>query len=356
MIYLIDLEYVETRYTAQWKTHLPQILADKTAQNVTVIEGPELESDMSSGSFLDFGATNIYKSAQTAQISQFFKNDEIKDGDHFLFADAWHPGIINLKYMADLLDKDITIHALWHAGSYDPHDFLGRKIGNKPWVRHTELAFFDAIDKNYFASSFHINMFVNTLFPNLGHSAIDYVNNKIVRTGWPMEYLQEQLSFSSGYKKENLILFPHRLAPEKQLDIFNDLAMELPQYEWYICQGNNLTKGEYHQLLYRAKMVFSANLQETLGISCYEILCAEGMPVVPNRLSYEEMYEDNFLYPSEWTKDWKSYQEHKEDLKTKIVNLMESYDSNQVKDDIWNNRAMLEEQYFSATNLYKEFI
>ena len=132
--------------------------------------------------------------------------------------------------------------------------------------------------------------------------------------------------------------------------------MELPQYEWYICQGNNLTKGEYHQLLYRAKMVFSANLQETLGISCYEILCAEGMPVVPNRLSYEEMYEDNFLYPSEWTKDWKSYQKHKEDLKTKIVNLMESYDSNQVKDDIWNNRAMLEEQYFSATNLYKEFI
>ena len=103
-------------------------------------------------------------------------------------------------------------------------------------------------------------------------------------------------------------------------------------------------------------MVFSANLQQTLGISCYEILCAEGMPVVPNRLSYEEMYEDNFLYPSEWTKDWKSYQKHKEDLKTKIVNLMESYDSNQVKDDIWNNRAMLEEQYFSATNLYKEFI
>ena len=39
MIYLIDLEYVETRYTAQWKTEFPQALADKTGTDVTIIEG-----------------------------------------------------------------------------------------------------------------------------------------------------------------------------------------------------------------------------------------------------------------------------------------------------------------------------
>mgnify|MGYP001217151693 CR=1 FL=1 len=41
MIYLIDLEYVETRYTAQWKTEFPQQIADQTEQDITVIEGPE---------------------------------------------------------------------------------------------------------------------------------------------------------------------------------------------------------------------------------------------------------------------------------------------------------------------------
>ena len=40
--------------------------------------------------------------------------------------------------MAELLGVDITIGGLWHAGSYDPQDFLGRLIGDKPWVRHAE--------------------------------------------------------------------------------------------------------------------------------------------------------------------------------------------------------------------------
>ena len=40
MIYLFDLEYVETRYTAQWKTELPQKIADTTGSDVTIIAGP----------------------------------------------------------------------------------------------------------------------------------------------------------------------------------------------------------------------------------------------------------------------------------------------------------------------------
>ena len=58
MIYLIDLEYVETRYTAQWKTELPQSIADETGDSVTIIEGDYVESDVTSGTFLDFSATN----------------------------------------------------------------------------------------------------------------------------------------------------------------------------------------------------------------------------------------------------------------------------------------------------------
>ena len=61
-------------------------------------------------------------------------------------------------------------------------------------------------------------------------------------------------------------------------------------------------------------MVFSANLQETLGISCYEGALAGAIPMVPDRLSYSEMYADGFKYPSEWTESWDSYLKYKDQL------------------------------------------
>ena len=350
MIYLFDLEYVETRYTAQWKTEFPQSIADATGNDVTIIEGPaDIAGEPTPGAFLDFAGTNIYKSAQVAQMSMFFREGKVKDGDHFVFADAWHPGILQLKYMLELLQIKGTIHALWHAGSYDKHDFLGRLIGNKPWVRLTEQALFHSIDKNYFASNFHIELFLNTFGEDCA------IQEKIVRTGWPMEYLTPVLQADTvGTEKKDLILFPHRNAPEKQLNIFEDLQKELPQYNFINCQEHKLNKKDYHKLLGEAKMVFSANLQETLGISCYEILRTGGIPFVPNRLSYSEMYEDKFLCPSEWTETWKTYQEHKEEIKERIIYLMDNFNGNDIQGTINTNRDMLEEQYFSATNLYQE--
>jgi hypothetical protein len=103
-------------------------------------------------------------------------------------------------------------------------------------------------------------------------------------------------------------------------------------------------------------MVFSANLQETLGISCYEILMAGGMPLVPNRLSYVEMYEDIFKYPTQFTKDWKGYQDNKSILLGKIETMMENFNSPEIQGAIKSNRDTLKTQYFSATNIYQELM
>ena len=37
-------------------------------------------------------------------------------------------------------------------------------------------------------------------------------------------------------EKRDLIVFPHRIAPEKQPEIFRDLADSMKQYEFIICQ------------------------------------------------------------------------------------------------------------------------
>jgi hypothetical protein len=286
-VFLVDLEAVESRYTGQWKTHVPKLL-EEAGHNVRVIEGPgDIPSATTPGAFLNFGGTNIYKSRQVEEFSRLFTDGSVHDGDHFIFTDAWHPGIINLKYMSELLGIKVTIHALWHAGSYDPQDFLGRLIGDANWVRHTEHAFFESIDHNYFATDFHIDMFCENLLgmdlakERDGQLAIWKYQKKIVRTGWPMEYMSDTLNEYKGLAKRDLVLFPHRIAPEKQVDIFKDLAKSLPQFDWVVCQEQELSKDQYHKLLGESKMVFSANLQETLGISCYEGAVVDSVPFVP---------------------------------------------------------------------------
>jgi len=347
-VFLIDLEAVETRYTGQWKTHVPKLL-EENGHDVHIISGPtDIPSATTPGAFLNFGGTNVYKARQVETIGRLFCDGRVSPGDHFLFTDAWHPGIINLKYMSELLGIPVKIHALWHAGSYDPQDFLGRLIGDAPWVRHAEKSFFYAIDHNYFATEFHIDMFEkNLLGLDTGYDQIK--PNHVVRTGWPMEYMAEILEPYKNLQKRDLILFPHRIAPEKQVEIFRDLATALPQYEFVVCQDQQLTKDQYHKLLGEAKIVFSANLQETLGISCYEGALVDAIPMVPDRLSYVEMYADIWRYPDEWTESFESYLLYKDQLVTKIVDYMTDYD--EYRKLVPQQASSLTKYYFSATNL-----
>ena len=358
-IFLIDLEAVSTRYTGEWKSYVPKLLTER-GHNVQVISGPEdIPSATTPGAFLNFGGTNIYKSAQVEQISRLFCNGSVCPGDHFIFTDAWHPGIINLKYMSELLGIPVVTHGLWHAGSYDPQDFLGRLVGNKPWVRYAEKSFFHAFDHNYFATQFHINMFHKNLLndypeenPWFEDEQAEILRGEypnIVRTGWPMEYMQDTLLMYKNMPKRDLILFPHRIAPEKQVEIFRDLATHLPQYEFVVCQDTQLTKHEYHMLLGEAKMVFSANLQETLGISCYEGAVVDAIPMVPDRLSYSEMYYDGFKYPSHWTESFEAYEAYRPELCGKIMEYMTNYQK--FLPSLNKQVESLHDNFFSANQL-----
>ena len=362
MIYIVDLESVETRYTGQWKDHVPKLLR-KAGHDVNIISGPtDIPSATTPGAFLNFGGTNIYKASQVEQMGRLFCNGSVNPGDHFVFTDAWHPGIINLKYMSELLGIPVTTHGLWHAGSYDPQDFLGRLVGNKPWVRNAERSFYHAFDHNYFATEFHVKMF----FDNLLHDYPTenpwyeedwderYDSGKIVLTGWPMEYMDTTLTAYKNMPKRDLILFPHRIAPEKQVEIFRDLKEYLPQYEFVVCQDQQLTKNEYHNLLGEAKLVFSANLQETLGISCYEGAIVDAIPMVPDRLSYSEMYFDTFKYPSKWTEDYDTYTVYRPDLCRAIISHMDNYKTR--LPILKKQTESLNEQFFSANNLINRFI
>jgi len=344
-IFIVDIEAVDTRYTKQWKEYLPKQLRRATNEDVVVISGGETPQATTPGAFLNFGGTNVYKSKQLETIGEMFCNGQVADGDYFLYTDAWNPTVIQLKYMAELLGVDVNIGGLWHAGSYDPHDFLGRLIGDKPWVRHAEMSMYECYDDNFYATDFHIDLFTDTMMDNY-----DVDMDKAIKVGWPMEYLKDSLVQYKGMEKRDLILFPHRVAPEKQVEIFRDLAQRLPQYEFVVCQEQELTKNEYHNLLGEAKMVFSANLQETLGISWYEGALVDAIPMVPDRLSYSEMALPEFKYPSEWTENYDAYLHNRDKVVAQIVNYIENYNDLQVS--LEKQRTKLNKEFFSGAALY----
>jgi len=344
LIYIVDIEAVDTRYTKQWKEYLPKQLQRATNNEVTVISGGDTPQATTPGAFLNFGGTNVYKSKQLEIIGEMFCKGEIKDGDYFLYTDAWNPTVIQVRYMAELLGVNVRMGGLWHAGSYDPYDFLGRLIGDKPWVRNAERSMYGCFDDNFFATDFHIDLFEKSFREIM-------VEHEPVRVGWPMEYLENSLDSYKNMDKKDIILFPHRIAPEKQIDIFRDLKDSLPQYEFIVCQEQQLTKNEYHNLLGEAKLVFSANLQETLGISWYEGALVDAIPMVPDRLSYSEMALSEFKYPSTWTEDFSSYKSNKQNVINAVINYMENYQT--FLPALHNQVTKLKTDFFSGKALYE---
>ncbi len=350
MIYIVDIESVETRYTAEWKKYLPKQLRRSTNQDVTTISGGDTPQATTPGAFLNFGGTNVYKSNQLEQIATLFCEGKINNGDYFLYTDAWNPTVIQLRYMAELLGVHINIGGMWHAGSYDPADFLGRLIGDKPWVRNAERSMFECFDHNFFASDFHINLFMESFKEFGNYVGLSTNTTKVKRVGWPMEYMHNELDMYKGLPKRDIILFPHRIAPEKQPNIFYDLKESMPQYEFIVCQERQLKKNDYHNLLAESKLIFSANTQETLGISGYEGLLLDTIAMVPDRLSYMEMFLPEFKYPSEWTTDIESYKANKKNIIDKITDYMENY--SKYISLMNKQKAKLHAEFFHGKNLY----
>ena len=69
-IWIVDLEAVDTRYTGQWKTWIPEVIDNHINDNnlkfqVEVVEGDtDIPDATTPGAFLNFGGTNVYKSSQ----------------------------------------------------------------------------------------------------------------------------------------------------------------------------------------------------------------------------------------------------------------------------------------------------
>ena len=90
-------------------------------------------------------------------------------------------------------------------------------------------------------------------------------------------------------------------------------------------------------------------IYQTLGISWYEGILVDAIPMVPDRLSYSEMAGEDYVYPSRWTSSWQNYQNMKSDLQKFIKDKMDNYElyHNQLGDQ----RSRMDD-FFSGEELY----
>ena len=335
---ILSLEPLQDRYTSQWFTHLPKVFQEKLGSDweIKQINGETTSKGCSLGGFLDFAATNAWKSEQIKEFFLQFDECSIQDDAVILFTDAWHPGILQVKYTKDLLKKNWKLVSFFHAGSYIPEDPLGQLIEDKSWSLAAERSFYEACDINVFATQHHLDFFFKQ-FPGIN-------TIKALRSGFPMEYIYD-ICFPK-VEKENLIVFAARNSPEKHPELFELLAHSLPEYQFVNCQEQNMTKTEYHETLAKAKIVLSFAELETMGICTGETLAAKGFPLCPDWLCYSEQLGRLFLYdPCNITTEFTF------EFIKKIKHIMENFD--QYNLDIKKQSDYMMENFYSVNILIK---
>lgn len=325
-LYILTLEKIEQRYTTQWYVFWKKEFSKYF--NVIYIDGQHTSDIIEKGRFLDINKTNLWKAQQIQIVSRLFMKNEIKNGDSFLFMDSWHFGIVPIKYMAQLSDIKIKMFGYWHAGTYDPYDFISQK-GLQYWANESEISWFKALDGSFVATNFHKELILKKYKGKIN-------SRKIYVVGFPMDWIKEiqnKLDWpynkqQSFFKRKNIILFPHRLDKEKQPEIFDWLSTKFP-YEFIKTLEVTRNKKEYYSLLEKSKIVFSASKQETFGIGIVEGLMLGCVPIVPNKLSYKELYDGVFRYSNYNV------------ARQKIKYFIEHYDSPSVKTFIRQNKEII---------------
>lgn len=317
-VFHLPIEEYENRYTADFRRWFSNAFGAAGVKEVLVL-GKTLAKEITNGKVLDAVGTNYYKATQLERLMEYFQAGEIKPGDKVFIADVWFPGVEMIPYVAKLLHLEpIELHGIIHAGTYDAHDFT-RQAGMEYFGQYSERAWLAVFDKVYVGSQFHVDLIRQ-------YRDVPGLSEKLVLTGLPLPIpeLLERGKYTGWRNKKDLVVFPHRFDKEKQPEKFYELAekvcancnaefkvlsprvlgeAELQEFNQFankpgvrLSLVTGLTRNEYFQELAKAKVVFSAALQETFGYAVAEAVALGAYPVVPDRLSYKTMYSPEYQY------------------------------------------------------------
>jgi glycosyltransferase involved in cell wall biosynthesis len=295
MIVNVPIEPLQERYSQQWGQWFHKYLKDLD-EYISICPTP-MTDKVREGAFLDIVGTVHYKSEQVSQICQLIDDKIIPRNRRvvFLFHDGWFP-IEQLAYIRDLLECwDWKFVGIFHDGTYDKHDLLARKK-LYTWGESLENSWFKIYDKVIVGSNYH-------RFVLLEERQIPDIKISVIP--WHVDVGDHK----PEKKREQLIVFPHRLDEEKRPDVFRKLMEEVcnpkSDYRYEVTQDFHFTKDEYYNILAKAQISVSTAVLEMFGIAMVESVLLGCLPLVPDRLAYKEMYPECFRYKDDQDMRWK---------------------------------------------------
>lgn len=294
-LWVFPIEPLEERYSAEWMRSWPRKLAELGVP-ARMILGKHRQSSIQHGEFLDAIDTHYWKATQLAAFIECI--DEVENGDVVLLHDAWNPALEALAYMRDTGAAKFKIAGMFHAGTYDPHDYLAQR-GLGRWAAHTERGWLRALDYACVATEYHKDLLVETRERDA--RSVAQLRAKVHVTGFPL--FVESFEWARNDLRSPIVVFPHRLAPEKNPQRFEALRdMYLAWYpddahiEWIKTKDVCASKDAYYSLLGSAKVAISFADQETWGIAMLEAHALGCYPIAPEQLSYPETLPPESLY------------------------------------------------------------
>jgi hypothetical protein len=321
------------RYTPYWEENFTRFLG-ALGYDASIVGGAELP--------LGTVAEPAYAATQTAALlHELFRTPG--RGDAIVFANAWHPGPVQLNYLR-LFDAryKFRLFGFWRDGLYDTDAELRNGLLRKPkhWARHYELALYESYDANLFFSDEQAERF------HRRYRLRDTSKSHVV--GYPFVDLGDEVYPTLGAGKEDVIVFPYPMDEVSQEDLVRGLASELPEYEFVFPAKQRMSVREYRAQLLRAKLVFSSRLSETDPTLLVEAMQYGCVPVVPDRLVYREVFPEKYRYPSEYTKASKYVYvlRSRDFLADHIRNRMMTYSS--IVGDLVQDAGHLRDRYYSG--------
>lgn len=292
MIHLVPMEPTPNRYSADWFTLWPTLLRAEGFETRIIAPDDTPRDELKVSDPIRSGAKQTWDGAQAGGIATALQRGSIRDGDVLLFTEGHSFTVLAAAYMRAAMQVGFKIAILLHAGTWDPWDFLNRySIG--AWMADAERAIVGAADSILLATQFHKELLLRELPEASAAAAV---------TGYPLTL--PPASYAMPWEERTRsVVFPHRLAPEKGVDdlqkieqLISGTGVEVVKTQDLMVDGAGM--GEYYKALGSARVVLSCAYQETWGIAQLEGWSLGAHPVVPDRLSYPELYAEGCLYAS----------------------------------------------------------
>lgn len=228
-----------------------------------------------------------FKHQQLRTLLDLFAINEIKDGDVFVFANAWNYVAVPLSFFRYEYGLDIKMIGFWGNSVFNKTSPMVRRLKMKTdWGYNFEMSLFKTYDLNCFFSEEHQKMFSSR------HKSVKEAG---VVTGFPFGYLKDEVKQKP---KQNLVFTPWPVKDEIQLRVWKGMRGDHHKDLLFIDSWRtHTTREKYKELLKEAKFLFCPKEMDNDPVLIYEAMLYGVVPFLQRKQLFQMLFSDEYLIP-----------------------------------------------------------